>query len=112
MLWALSAHSMPRKAVDLGILLCIFSTTFVQIFSKNVKIEENLKADDNRWPTTRFSGKVLKYQPAIFAGDKYVQTNPCNLYSVFIELTLQVQHVVKSTFTVSESAAFLSTLWA
>ena len=37
----------------------MFSATFIKIFSKNVKIEETEKADDNRSPTTGFEREVL-----------------------------------------------------
>ena len=43
----------------------MFSATFIQIYSKNVQIEENHKADENRSPTTGLSGKVLKVEIAM-----------------------------------------------
>ena len=53
---------MPRKAVDLErVILVIFSTTFYQIFAKNVQMEEKVKADDNWLPMTGFSWNVLHW---------------------------------------------------
>ena len=42
-----------------SLLWWIFLTTFIQILSINVKIQKNIKADDNRMPTTGLSGTVL-----------------------------------------------------
>ena len=59
-LWVLSAPSAPRKAFDLGHHILLKSlSNFIQIFFKNAKIEEKVKADYNRSPTTGLSGKVL-----------------------------------------------------
>ena len=37
----------------------MFATTFIEIFKKNIKTEEKVKADDNLSPSTGLSGKAL-----------------------------------------------------
>ena len=59
-----SVNSFPRHALgvtpragNLGHLMPIFSTIFIQVFSQNIITEEKYKADDNWSLTTSLGGK-------------------------------------------------------
>ena len=68
----------------------MFSATFIQIFSKNIKIEEKVKAEDNR-VMTGLSGNVLNqriftlknlYISKSYYSGWYTQGQPCGNSSV------------------------------
>ena len=53
------------KAVDVGQLILLNNLeTFIQILSKNVKLQAKVKADDNRSPKTGLTWKVLLHAAA------------------------------------------------
>ena len=59
-LWALSAHRMVRKAVDLGhIIVANIISNFHTSIVFNVEIKKKYVVDDNRLSATALSGKEL-----------------------------------------------------
>ena len=71
----------------------MFWVTFIQIFSKNVKIEEEKVKTDHNWsPTTGLSGKVLTHVVPRLMDIPLVLPNYSSLYTDTIRWEPRVDH--------------------